>query len=413
MFQRCQAHCVRKARIHLIGPFFINSKRASSTLIPLRDPNLASLQEFAVKRHKQYKRYTAAEDALLLANKHAPKNFEGLLPGRSYNACRNRLYTLEKNARGPWTPEEDQLLLTTMAAHNITVCTEEDRPIWKRMAATLDRRFRSVRERFRILRSQMRPARPWSRQELDKLLHMTNEMYSTNKAVDWKLLEKTFDRSYNAIRAKLEFLLTKGLWTAEEDRRLAELVGTHRDGNTVDWEEVARELGNRSTRSVQRRWAEYVDPTLRRGKFTAEDWELIDEHLKENKGAVKLMVLANLLHRRLGSVYELYRNQVVPANRGPFDSEEDKIIIQAMTSAFKSGQPPPIAETAKRLKRKPSAVKRRWQTYLQPGGEPGGTEFYRDVPLEKLPDLPNTSNHIILFKLRVIKELAQREIKRS
>ncbi|KAI6682934.1 hypothetical protein NL676_028847 [Syzygium grande] len=67
--------------------------------------------------------------------------------------------------------------------------------------------------------------------------------------------------------------LKKGLWTAEEDRLLADYVRVHGKGR---WNRIPQMTGlKRCGKSCRLRWMNYLSPNVKRGDFSEEEDDLI------------------------------------------------------------------------------------------------------------------------------------------
>ena len=65
----------------------------------------------------------------------------------------------------------------------------------------------------------------------------------------------------------------KGPWTPEEDDKLREHIEKHGCGN---WRNLPKLAGlNRCGKSCRLRWANYLRPDIKRGRFSAEEEQLI------------------------------------------------------------------------------------------------------------------------------------------
>ncbi|KAE8688625.1 Transcription factor MYB23 [Hibiscus syriacus] len=65
----------------------------------------------------------------------------------------------------------------------------------------------------------------------------------------------------------------KGAWTAEEDRRLAEVIAVH---GARKWRTIANTAGlNRCGKSCRLRWMNYLRPNIKRGNITDQEEDLI------------------------------------------------------------------------------------------------------------------------------------------
>lgn len=67
--------------------------------------------------------------------------------------------------------------------------------------------------------------------------------------------------------------LKKGPWTPEEDEKLLGYINTHGHGN---WKTLPKHAGlNRCGKSCRLRWANYLRPDIKRGRFSEEEERLI------------------------------------------------------------------------------------------------------------------------------------------
>ena len=62
-------------------------------------------------------------------------------------------------------------------------------------------------------------------------------------------------------------LLSKGPWTPAEDRIIVECI---REG-LVEWSEVASRVPGRMAKQCRERWFNHLDPSLKKGGWTAEE----------------------------------------------------------------------------------------------------------------------------------------------
>ncbi|KAK4780341.1 hypothetical protein SAY87_016447 [Trapa incisa] len=67
--------------------------------------------------------------------------------------------------------------------------------------------------------------------------------------------------------------INRGAWTAEEDRKLAEVIAVH---GPKKWKTVAAKAGlNRCGKSCRLRWLNYLRPNIKRGNITDQEEDLI------------------------------------------------------------------------------------------------------------------------------------------
>mmetsp|Transcript_27870 Transcript_27870/g.85506 ORF Transcript_27870/g.85506 Transcript_27870/m.85506 type:complete len:751 (+) Transcript_27870:70-2322(+) len=70
--------------------------------------------------------------------------------------------------------------------------------------------------------------------------------------------------------------LSKGPWTAEEDKTVKEMVLTHGAGN-VKWSIIAAQLPGRIGKQCRERWTNHLDPNLKKGGWTHEEDTILAE----------------------------------------------------------------------------------------------------------------------------------------
>ncbi|GLU22460.1 hypothetical protein SLE2022_385330 [Rubroshorea leprosula] len=67
--------------------------------------------------------------------------------------------------------------------------------------------------------------------------------------------------------------VNKGAWTAEEDRKLAEVIAIH---GAKRWKTIAAKAGlNRCGKSCRLRWMNYLRPNIKRGNISDQEEDLI------------------------------------------------------------------------------------------------------------------------------------------
>jgi myb proto-oncogene protein len=72
--------------------------------------------------------------------------------------------------------------------------------------------------------------------------------------------------------------LVKGHWASEEDTRLVDLVKELAiEGIVENWGEVANMITGRTSKQCRERWFNHLDPSIKRGNYTAEEDTLILE----------------------------------------------------------------------------------------------------------------------------------------
>jgi hypothetical protein len=69
--------------------------------------------------------------------------------------------------------------------------------------------------------------------------------------------------------------LNKGAWKADEDHRLITAIECQQAHQQINWHAVEEQVGTRRAMQCKDRWVSHLDPNLRRGSFTKEEYQKV------------------------------------------------------------------------------------------------------------------------------------------
>jgi hypothetical protein len=200
-------------------------------------------------------RFTPEEDAAIMkARQSNPseswKAIAILLPGRTAQQCQSRWanYLSHKVGLGPWTPEEDQLLV--------------------KKANEIGRHWRAIGRSF------------YGRSSLD----IRNRWYHLRYGV---VDDGTAMAPPVTARPMLGDGLDRRCFSPEEDEIM---IRAKQLDPSESWEDIAKRVPGRTARQCAQRWANYLSPEIRSEPWTPEEDRLLVEKVKEmgqSWGAIK------------------------------------------------------------------------------------------------------------------------------
>ena len=194
--------------------------------------------------------------------------FSRLVMSRSPHQCKIhfRAAIRPKCLKGSWSKDEDETLLK---------CVDELGMQWSKIVKSFPNRSESsCRYRYYNYHFPNMKQNRWTDEELDKLRELIEQF--GNK---WSNFSMDLDRSPESLRYQAKTKLTKfrkGPWTKEEDEKLRQLVEKH--GKRFNL--ISKELETRTFYQCQQRWCRSLDPSLRKGPWTEEEDEKLQNAVK-------------------------------------------------------------------------------------------------------------------------------------
>lgn len=184
---------------------------------------------------------------------------------------------------------------------------------------------------------------PWTEEEDQKL----REHVETYGSTDWvtagaALVGRTGAQCRHRWIDVLDPTISKGPWTAEEDRKLTYYVGKHGPG---DWVTIALNLPGRTRNQCRHRWVEVLNPNISKGPWTADEDDLL-RAVVAREGSTDWVAVATHIAGRTGAqCRHRWKDVLDPAiDKSPWTAEEDEKLL-AYISKHGTGDWVSIART--------------------------------------------------------------------
>eukprot|EP00981_Chlorochromonas_danica_P004128 scaffold805_cov308-Ochromonas_danica.AAC.1 len=146
-------------------------------------------------------------------------------------------------------------------------------------------------------------------------------------------------RSDNDVRNRWNRVLrpdiTSGPWSAEEDAKLLELVKQYGESS---WPKVAPHMDGRPAHSCLLRWRMYLDPSVDRSEWTAEEDEIIkkvimedmdQKHVRSEWQSLLALLPTKRTREALRHHYQSLKNQLFPVKKAQWTKEDDAKLLEA------------------------------------------------------------------------------------
>lgn len=150
--------------------------------------------------------------------------------------------------------------------------------------------------------------------------------------------------------------LNKGKWQPEEDELLRRAVKRHGEG---DWTRIACLVPNRTPQQCIHRWRNTLAPTIRRGRWTDEEDRLLRDAVLNNPNSTWQAIAQHVPGRTDVKCRERWANVLDPSiRRSAFTADEDAALRRAVAQV---GEGKWAAIAAMLPGRTDSQCRRRWR----------------------------------------------------
>ncbi|XP_065352888.1 uncharacterized protein LOC135947851 isoform X2 [Cloeon dipterum] len=128
-----------------------------------------------------------------------------------------------------------------------------------------------IRSMWKLCLQKNRSRKPWTSKETEKIL----ELAAKHNHQNWTQIANELGRKRSAYQVFIHFQAeanrARNKWTESEDNCVIQAVKKLRMGNYIPFSLVANHVPGRSSSQIAQRWRSFLDPSIYRGTFTANE----------------------------------------------------------------------------------------------------------------------------------------------
>ncbi|NWS01275.1 SNPC4 protein, partial [Motacilla alba] len=170
----------------------------------------------------------------------------------------------------------------------------------------------------------------WAEEELERLKQIAAE----HNYLDWQAIAQELGTNRTPFQCLQKYqIYNKDLkrkeWTKREDRMLLELVQEMRVGSHIPYKKIAYYMEGRDSAQLIYRWTKSVDPSLRKGPWTAEEDAMLMAAVKKYGGKDWYKIRREVPGRSDAQCRDRYLKVLHwDVKKGKWSLEEEELLIE-------------------------------------------------------------------------------------
>ena len=252
------------------------------------------------------------------------------IPGKNASQCRIKW----SNSVNPninhsnWTPAEDQLLAVIVSNYN-----GPEHGKWAKISEQIPGRSRKqCEERWsRSIDPDINHAE-WTEAE-DEILQNLVVNYDGPEYGKWiqiaeQIPGRTAGQCLRRWSKSLSPDIKKGVWTAEEDQQLKNLVVNYNGPEYGKWAKISEQIPDRTEIQCRNRWAGSLDPKVVKRKWVPEEDVILMCHVSQYGTNNWSLVSEQIPGRTPKQCRERYTNYLTCENYSEWTREDDELLLE-------------------------------------------------------------------------------------